>query len=122
MLSTFPSLLSFGEYAPFIIRIVLGFTLAYFGYMKFKGKGSSSGSNTKVYGVAEIIISILIIIGLFTQVAALLNVVILIIKLGHKVQEKALLTDGVNYYILLLAMAVSLVLTGPGVLAFDLPL
>jgi uncharacterized membrane protein YphA (DoxX/SURF4 family) len=59
---------------------------------------------------------------LWTQLAALLNAVILVIKLGIKAREKKLLSDGINYYILLLAMAVSLLFTGPGLFAFDLPL
>jgi uncharacterized membrane protein YphA (DoxX/SURF4 family) len=101
---------------------MLGITLAYFGYLKIKGRGKSSGSNSKIYGYTEVFISIFLIIGLFTQVAALLNALILVIKLGHKVRDKAFLTDGINYYLLLLVMAISLVLTGPGVLAFDLPL
>lgn len=122
MLSIFPSLLAFEGFAPLIIRLVLGITLAWFGYQKVKGRGKSAGSNSLAYGIVEMLIAIFIIIGLFTQVAALLNVLILIIKLGHKVQEKAFLSDGINYYVLLLAMALSLVLTGPGILAFDLPL
>ena len=85
-------------------------------------KGTSSGSNAKGYGAVEILISIFLIIGLFTQLAALLNAIILVIKLGFKARDKAFLTDGINYYILLLVMAVSLIFTGPGFFAFDLPL
>lgn len=122
MFSIFPDALAFQGFAPLIIRLVLGGTLAYFGYLKIKGVGKSSGSNSKVYGITEVAIAFCIIIGLFTQLAALLNVLILIIKLGHKMQEKAFLSNGVNYYILLLAMALSLVFTGGGFFAFDLPL
>ncbi|MGC9605388.1 MAG: DoxX family membrane protein [Minisyncoccia bacterium] len=121
-LSLFPSLLSFGQVSPLIIRVVLGVTLAYFGYEKIKGRGQSSGSNSKMYGGVEIFIAIFLVIGLWTQLAALLNAVILVIKLGIKAREKKLLSDGINYYILLLAMAVSLLFTGPGLFAFDLPL
>lgn len=122
MLSTFPSLLAFEGFAPLIIRVVLGITLAWFGYQKIKGRGQSSGSNSLIYGIIEVVISVFLIIGLFTQIAALLNVLILVIKLGFKVNQKAFLTNGINYYILLLAMAISLVFTGPGFIAFDLPL
>jgi len=68
-------------------------------------KGDSSGSNAKVYGAVEIIIALFLIIGLFTQLAALLNAVILVIKLAFKARNKALFTDGINYYVLLLTMA-----------------
>lgn len=122
MLSIFPSLLAFEGFAPLIIRLAVGFTLAYFGYQKIAGKGKSSGSNSKLFGTAEVIIALFIVIGLFTQLAALMNVVILLIKLSHKVADKQFLTNGVNYYLLLLAMALSLVFSGAGLLAFDLPL
>ncbi|HEY4478413.1 MAG TPA: hypothetical protein VI775_01065 [Candidatus Paceibacterota bacterium] len=122
MLSLFPSLLTYEELAPLIIRIVLGITLGYFGYLKVRNRGQSSGSNSFIYGILEIIVAIFLIIGLFVQLAALINILILIIKIGFKIKERAFLTDGVNYYILLLAMALSLIFTGGGWLAIDLPL
>jgi uncharacterized membrane protein YphA (DoxX/SURF4 family) len=121
-LSLLPSLLPYGQVSPLIIRVVLGITLAYFGYEKIKGRGRSSGSNSVVYGAVEIFIALFLVIGLFTQLAALLNGVILVIKLGAKARERKLLSDGINYYILLLAMAISLLFTGAGLFAFDLPL
>ena len=122
MLSMIPSLLTYSQVSPLIIRVVLGVTLFHFGYKKVRGKGDSSGSNSLTYGAIEMFISIFLIIGLFTQIAALLNVIILLIKLGFKAKNGQFLSDGVNYYILLLAMAVSLLFTGAGFLAFDLPL
>jgi len=115
--SLFPSLLAYQQVGPLIIRVVLGLTLAYFGYEKILGRGQSSGSNSRTYGAVEIFISLFLIIGLYTQLAALLNVVILVIKIGLKFKEDKLLSAGINYYILLLAMAVSLLFTGAGFLA-----
>ncbi len=122
MLSLFPALLTYQQFGPFIIRLVLGITLAYFGYEKIRRRGTSSGSNSVLYGAVEIFIAIFLIIGLFTQLAALLNAVILVIKLGFKARDRKFLSDGINYYILLLVMAVSLLFTGAGFFAFDLPL
>jgi uncharacterized membrane protein YphA (DoxX/SURF4 family) len=122
MLSLFPSLLAYEQVGPLIIRLVLGITLLYFGYEKLIKKGTSSGSNAKSYGAVEVIIAIFLIIGLFTQLAALLNAIILIIKLGFKIGEKKFLSDGINYYILLLAMAIALIFMGPGFFAYDLHL
>jgi uncharacterized membrane protein YphA (DoxX/SURF4 family) len=121
-LSLFPSLLTYQEAAPLIIRVVLGATLAHFGYVKIMRRGTSPGSNSVMYGIVEVSIALLLIIGLFTQLAALLNIVILVIKLGFKVKERAFLTSGVNYYILLLAMSLSLLVLGPGFWAIDLRL
>lgn len=122
MLSIIPSLLTYEDLGPFIIRLALGITLAYFGYRKIVERGHSSGSNSKIYGVVEVIVAVFLIVGLFVQIAALINVLILVIKLGHKIKDKAFLTDGINYYILLLAMALSIVFTGAGAFAVDLPL
>lgn len=122
MPSLFPYLFTFDQAAPFILRIVLGVTLAYFGYRKIKKQGKSSGSNSLMYGAVEILIAIFLIIGLFTQLAAILNAVILLIKLAYKIRDRAFLTDGINYYVLLLTIAISVALLGPGWFAFDLPL
>jgi len=122
MLSLFPSFLTYQLAGPLIIRLVLGTSLIYAGYQKIRDRGQSSGSNSRIYGWVEIVISVFLIIGLFTQLAALLNAIILVIKLAFKAKEGKLLSDGVNYYILLLAMCISLMLTGPGFWAFDLPL
>ena len=122
MLSIFPTLLAYEGLGPFFIRIVLGLTLTYFGYQKYLGKGQSSGSNTKVYGVVEIFVSIFLVIGLYTQLAALINALILAIKIGHKIKDKAFLSDGVNYYALLFTMALSIIFLGAGSFALDLPL
>lgn len=85
-----------------------------------RGEGQSSGSNSYRYGLIEVIIAIFLIVGLYTQLAALINAIILIFKIGFKINEKKFLTDGVNYYVLLLAMAIALLFMGPGVLSFDL--
>ena len=122
MLSLFPSLLTYQQAGPLVIRLICGATLAWFGYQKVRGRGTSSGSNSAVYGYVEMFLSLFLIVGLYTQLAALLNAVILVIKLALKAKEGKLLSDGVNYYILLLAMCLSLMVTGPGFLAFDLPL
>jgi len=120
MLSLFPSLLTYDQAGPLIIRLALGITLAYFGYEKLIKKGTSSGSNAKSYGAVEIIIAIFLVIGLFTQLAALLNAIILVIKLGFKARDGKLFSDGINYYVLLLAMAIALIFMGPGFFAYDL--
>jgi uncharacterized membrane protein YphA (DoxX/SURF4 family) len=121
-LSLFPYLLSYQQLAPLLVRLALGVTLAHFGYRKILGKGQSAGSNSIAYGWVEIVIAFFLVVGLWTQLAAILNAVILVIKLGWKARERKFLTDGVNYYLLLLVMALSLVVTGPGAFSIDYPL
>ena len=114
-----PWLLYYPMVAVLILRIVLGVTLIYFGYLKVRGIGQSSGSNSVTYGWAEIITGVMLVIGFFTQLAALINAVILIIKLAVKIKEGKFLSDGINYYLLLLAIAVALLFLSPGWLAID---
>lgn len=120
MLSLFPSLLAYEQVGPMVIRLVLGITLLYFGYEKLIKKGTSSGSNAKAYGAVEVIIALFLVIGLFTQLAALLNAIILVIKLSFKARDGKLFSDGINYYVLLLTMAVAVIFMGPGLFAYDL--
>lgn len=120
MLSLFPSLLSWSQLSPTLIRIVLGAVLLYQSYHELRsGKVSTT---TKAVGVIEALSGILLFIGLWTQLAALVIVVDLIIRLILKAKSRAFLTDGVNYYLLLLVLAVSLIFTGAGLWGFDLPL
>ena len=114
-----PLLVGYQQVVPLILRVVLGVTLVYFGYKKIEGAGQSSGSNSRVYGITEVVVGLFLVIGLFTQLAALINAFILVIKLAVKIKEGKFLSDGINYYILLLAIAISLLFLTSGALSVD---
>ena len=114
-----PGLLVYHDIGPLVIRLIVGVTLLYFGFKKVKHHSDSSGSTSPQYGIVEILVALTFILGVFTQLAAILNIIILVIKLGFKWREGKLFKDGVNYYVLLLAMVVSLLFTGPGAYALD---
>lgn len=107
------------QIAAFILRIVLGVTLVHFAWRKIQHRGQSSGSNTVAYGYIELLVGICLVVGFFTQLAAFLNFLILVIKIAAKAKEGKLLSDGINYYILLWAMAAALLFVGPGIWAID---
>jgi uncharacterized membrane protein YphA (DoxX/SURF4 family) len=117
MTNAFPTLMALGLLAPFIIRIVAGAAFLHLGAKRVRVSGYMKG-----LGILEIIGGALLILGLWTQVAALVLSIILVVKLIQKIDAGKFLSAGVNYYILLLALTLSLVLTGAGFLAFDLPL
>ena len=119
-LSLFPYLLSWSQLSPVLIRLALGFIFIFWSYRGLRGKDVSTGMNA-VAGI-ECVAGVLLIIGLWTQAAALVAAIDLVIRLIERIRNKAFLTDGVNYYLLLLVMALSLMTTGPGFWAFDLPL
>jgi uncharacterized membrane protein YphA (DoxX/SURF4 family) len=120
MLSVFPSLLSFQSVGPFIIRLTLGIIFILWAYKALSKP--KQHTNNKVIALIEGVASILIIIGLYTQVGALILIIDLIVRLYNKFKHHHLFSDGVNYYFVLFVLALSLILTGPGFLAFDLPL
>jgi uncharacterized membrane protein YphA (DoxX/SURF4 family) len=68
----------------------------------------------------------LLFLGLYTQIAALVvtlaSLLAVIIKIRVRLAEHQSLSQGVEYYFLLLAIAVSLLFLGAGAFAIDLPL
>lgn len=119
MLSLFPSLLTYEQIAPFILRVTLGAILIFWSYDKLR---SRSHTRMTVMGILDGVAGILLVIGLYTQIAALFAVVVFFCKLLRKVQMKSFFTDGVNYYFILFIISLSLLVLGPGILAFDMPL
>jgi uncharacterized membrane protein YphA (DoxX/SURF4 family) len=119
MLSIFPSLLAFEGFAPLILRLTIGAVFGMWAYGKLKKRENSQDT---ILGIFEGSIAICFVIGFLTQLAALTSIIVLGSRLVQKVQQKAFLTDGVNYYLILLAISLALLLTGPGFIAFDLSL
>ena len=117
MLSLFPSLYQYELVAPFLIRIVLGGVFLHWAYREMKT--SSSGSTKKLLGIVEGIVGLLLIIGFWTQGAALLGLIDLFIRTFERMQKRAFLTDGVNYYLILLVLAISVLVWGAGIFGFD---
>jgi len=123
MLSIFPSLLSWQLVSPLIIRLTLASVLIFWSYRSLtKHKKEELDINKKVVRLIESLCGLLLIAGLWTQLVALVIIVDLIIRLYNKYTDKALFTDGINYYLILLVLAISLLFTGPGFIAFDLSL
>lgn len=120
MLTVFPDLLSYNQLSPFLIRITLGIIMVYWSYRSIREQNKQIGKLS--IGFIEGVSGILLIIGLWTQVAAMVVFADLAVRTVQKIMKKAFLTDGVNYYFILLIMAASLMFMSAGLLAFDLPL
>ncbi len=119
MLSFFPSLLILEGFAPLLLRIALGSVFVFWAYGKLRIR---KDNKEIVGGIIEAIIGVFLIVGFLTQLVALISVVILFIHIIAKIKKKEFLTDGVNYYLILLFISLALLLTGAGFIAFDLPL
>ena len=117
MLSLFPTLLSYSQVAPLVIRVLLGIIFLFWCYQTFR---KPSTGQQKILAGIEGVVGILFVIGMFVQAAALVASIYFIVRLIERAHKKALLTDGVNYYLILLVLALSLLVTGAGVYAIDL--
>ncbi|MCX6731524.1 MAG: hypothetical protein NTX55_00865 [Candidatus Parcubacteria bacterium] len=98
MLSVFPELFNYSQIAPLIFRIALAVILIRIGY------------KNGLIGIVQILTAVLLFLGLFTQIAGLLA-----IGACYKIKERKLM-------LLIFAIAVSLMLLGPGLFSIDLPL
>jgi uncharacterized membrane protein YphA (DoxX/SURF4 family) len=105
MYSIFPHLLPLADITPFLLRILLGIIFLEWRYKELKNK--SSTTNTAV-AILQGIVAIFLIIGFMTQLAALIAIIILSIKLISKIKAKAFLTDGINYYLILFIISLCL--------------
>ncbi len=134
MLNAFPSLLAYGLAGAFIIRIVLGILFVLAGFIKvfrnreecariFREAGlPAPRAFSMATGLIEIAGGIFLIAGFGTQIAAIVLAIVTLGFLTIKIRQPELLHNDVTYYILILAMALSLAVTGAGFFAFDLPL
>ena len=134
MLNPFPELLSFTLIAPIIIRVAVGFFFIHFGWNKltkerehkttfFESIGfRPAGVYVTFLGVAEIILGIALIVGFLVQVAAIITATIALVSYIIKKRHPEMLFTEPAIYSLLFVMAISLLFTGAGLLAIDLPL
>jgi hypothetical protein len=114
MLSIFPEILFLSPFAPLIIRAALGVLIASGGW----SKTASSDATTRITGFCEILLAGVLLVGAWTQIAAIVATLWLVTSLlfpQFRVFPRSTAA-------LALAMALSLIVTGPGAFAFDLPL
>ncbi|MDP3996600.1 MAG: hypothetical protein Q8P86_02830 [bacterium] len=121
MLNTFPDLLTYGFFAPTILRLTVGAWFIYEGFQLFREESEERRLLQGFIATLQVAGGILLFVGFFTQVTALTLAVITAsnIFMGRedmKEREKRIVR------LLALSILVSLILTGAGNLAFDLPL
>ncbi len=133
MVNSFPDLLIYGILAPTLIRISLGSALLYLGVEHVRSRKEIAhvllplmGKSAKGAGVflaaIEIVAGMLLVVGAWTQIAALVAALLALKSLFIKRSLHSLCPLSRASYLLLLIMTLSLLLSGAGAFAFDLPL
>ena len=130
----FPDLFTYSLIAPFILRVALGFIFLNLGILKLKkeklGWISSlnilgikpAGFFVVILGLVELAGGLLLIAGAYTQAIALILGVISICEMLIEYKEESILKRDFVFYLLLSAICISLLLTGAGLYAIDIPL
>lgn len=114
MLSIFPELLFLAPFAAFMIRVAVGVMLGMSAYRHV----SIATPLMRALGILEGVVALLLILGGYTQAAAMVGFVIVAFALF----VPAYRTFPRSTLVLLLILCLSLVVTGAGPFAFDLPL
>jgi uncharacterized membrane protein YphA (DoxX/SURF4 family) len=134
MLNPFPDLLIYSALAPFILRVIVGLIFLDLGYLMFKGEKTNWLNSfqilriknpllmIKIIGVVEIIGGLMLLAGAYTQIAALILGILTFSETYIEYQNPNILKRGLAFYVLILSILLSLLLSGAGAFAFDLPL
>ncbi|MEX0917416.1 MAG: DoxX family membrane protein [Candidatus Paceibacterota bacterium] len=133
MLNPFPELLTFSFFAPFLLRLALAVFFLSAAQFHFDNRkkisdeiakkwGSLGKASARVGSLVEFIIAILLLAGFYTQYAALLAIIVIAKMLFFKRTYPLIAYQSVWAYVFALVIAISLLITGAGAFAFDIPL
>ncbi len=134
MLNPFPDLLNYALLAPLLLRLVLGVIFLDLGALKFRSERPrwiASFEALRIYpadlilsfyALLQIVGGLMLIVGIYTQVASLFFVLSTGAELYIEWRAKDILKRDAVFYLLTFIISVSLLLTGAGAYAIDLPL
>jgi hypothetical protein len=126
MLNTFPNLLTYGFFAPTILRLLVATVLFYLAYQQWVKRVEISKVRSFVFPTLSIIFNAIVGVGLFfgylTQIAALLAIVGFGIGIWLNRRHPHIVIISTATVIILIVICASLLLTGAGAFAMDVPL
>jgi len=127
ILNPLPELLSFTSLAPLLLRVVIGvYFLEQFSaivHTKYIQKKNTEIKNIFKYLVGgKTLGAIAVIIGLYTQIAVLILIVLTIIDIVFEQKSGKLKKTKLQFYLFIIAILLSLLVTGAGFFAIDIPL
>lgn len=129
MLNTFPDLLIFSFFAPTILRVAAACAFAYLGYLHYRDRqalGARVGSRGEglllLITILYAVIAVGLFLGYYTQIAALAGVAVaglhLLLRRRFPMHEDI----AKSTYYFLIVICLSLLVSGAGAFAYDLPL
>lgn len=134
MLNTFPDLLTYSLLAPLILRAVAGLIFIDLGILLFKSEKESWLASLsvlkvpnpkialRILGIIEIVSGAMLILGFYTQLTALVLALFTFAESYIEYKAPIILKRNFVFYVMLLAILISLLFSGAGAFAFDLPL
>ncbi len=134
MLNPFPDLLTYSFFAPFLLRVILGLITIELGFASLKSekkewlnilkivKAPFPKKIISVIAILQIVTGGMLFFGFYTQIAALILLAFTFTEAFIEYKESSLLRRDIAFYLLMFIMSLSLLLTGAGAFAFDLPL
>ena len=133
MFNPFPELFFLQPLAPLIIRIVIGIFLIYLGYitafkkrLEFQKKFRAEKYPFPNFipwklGIAEILVGSFLVIGLYTQITCIIAAYIFLNLAVLDNPKTGIIGYSRALYVIVTIVSLTLVLTGAGAFAFDLP-
>lgn len=120
--------------APFILRLVIGIIFIDLGLLKFRSEKERWLASFEtlglrpadlflpLYALLQVAGGALLLVGLWTQAAALAFVIFTGIELYVEWTAREILKRDIVFYVLIFAISLSLLLSGAGAYAIDIPL
>jgi uncharacterized membrane protein YphA (DoxX/SURF4 family) len=120
MASVFPELFNYSQLAPFILRVALALILA---QTAFLSEVKSPDKKEKIIGIIKILSAIFILIGMLTQIAAMIIAILALFRaVDAKIKKIVIAPERKLLDSLIFVISISLILSGPGLFSIDLPL
>ena len=133
MLNTFPYLLSYSSFAPFLLRLTVGIYMLIFAYENLEDKWVERFGLFKVASLKpewffillvatiELTGGTLLVAGALCQITSISLAVLMLMTIFIKYKKPELLSRNINTYILIFIILISLIFTGAGNVAGDYP-
>lgn len=126
MASVFPDLFDFSSVGVLVLRLAVAIFFILFGtrltqaVQMVKDKGNSVVVLGYVYGIAHLLVGIFLLVGLYTQIMAILGMLLSTLSFAQGVNTQSP-KGSQQVHILLFFICFSLLFFGAGIFAVDIP-